>query len=72
MTDGAVVSHIEATDGQVTVTYRGAELRVSFDPDLAFEIPEKPWANRNGLYKRLLIERPGNTVRATLALDKKD
>jgi hypothetical protein len=71
-TDGAVISHIEATDGEVTVAYRGAELRVCFDPDLAFGIRQESRANRNGLYKRLVIERPGNTVRATLWLGEKD
>ena len=68
LTDGAATSTIESTDGEVTADYRGARLRVGFDPGLAFDIRDEPWANRNGLYKRLVIERPGNTVGATFWL----
>ena len=68
--DGSVSSSIESSGGLVTVVYRGAELEISFDPGLRFAIREKPWANRNGLYRRLVIETPRNSLGATLSLER--
>lgn len=69
-TDGTVESDIETNPGGVNVRYRGGRLAVSFDPDLPFQISADACANRNGLYKYLIVEAPDDTVGAIFSVEK--
>ncbi|MBS3761685.1 MAG: hypothetical protein KGZ25_00145 [Planctomycetes bacterium] len=69
-TDGMVETRVETDPGLVRAQYRGGGLSVSFDPDLSFEISAETCANRNGLYKYLVVEAPDDTVGAILFLER--
>jgi len=69
VTDGFSKSQIEGpADGVVQVKYLGHIYRVQFDRAMKATIEEKPYANRNAVYRSLLIESPGNGVQVTLEL----
>lgn len=68
VTDGEARSVIGLEPGRVSVAYRGAQLRVEFDPTLHAELEPTPIGNRNGLYRCLVLEAESDGVEVTLAL----
>lgn len=68
VTDGQDVSTIERGKGEVRVALAGAVYVVEFDPALEATVEEATYANRNGVYRSLVLEAPGPAIRATLRL----
>jgi hypothetical protein len=68
VTDGLAASQIGAEAGLVRILYRGARYTVRFDPPLDMRIDERQIGNRNGLYKVLVLQTPGDSIGATLEL----
>jgi hypothetical protein len=69
VTDGLEASTIEPGKGEVRVLLRGASYLVRFDPGLAATIDDATYANRNGVYRSLVLEGPGPSIEATLRLE---
>jgi hypothetical protein len=68
VSDGEAESAIQVCDGVATVSYRGATLAVRYAAGLSATLDDATVANRNGLYRCLVLECPGTTISATLAL----
>jgi hypothetical protein len=68
--DGEAESAITTNPGRVLLNYRGTSLTISFDPLLHMKIDETLVANRNGLYRTLILESPNAAVTATLTVGK--
>lgn len=58
-----------AKAGNVQVNYLGSKFDVAFDPALKSNIDDKIAANRNALYKCLIIEKKGNKIEAVMTLE---
>ena len=69
-TDGEAESRIVHESGAVSVAYRGAVLRIAFDPALSARIDDTRVANRNGLYTCLVVESANDSVAVDLALSR--
>jgi hypothetical protein len=68
-TDGQERSRVVGpADGVASVHYRGQELRVAFDAGLQSQLAAEGYANRNGVYRALLLEPSGGEVTVQLAL----
>jgi len=67
--DGTDTSIITQAPGSVSVTYRQASLLVAVDPPAIATLDEALVGNRNGLYRSLTWERPGNCIAATVTLE---
>jgi hypothetical protein len=70
VSDGASKSEIRLEDGRAIVSYLGAALTVTFPQNVKATLDESIYANRNGLYRSLILERAGGSI--GLALDMKE
>jgi hypothetical protein len=69
VTDGLDSSTIEQDKGEVRVLLHGASYQIRFDPGLTATIDDAQYANRNGVYRSLVLEGPGPSIEATLRLE---
>ncbi len=69
LTDGAEMSVITKTPGCVRVAYRDATLTVSYDSTCQVWVDETLAANRNGVYRALILETTRGEVAVELRLD---
>src|SRR3546814_805990 len=60
VSDGLEESNISAEAGKVIVHYMGHRYTIGFDPDDSFTIDPDPFANRNGIYRNLIIRTQGD------------
>jgi hypothetical protein len=68
VTDGQSVSEIQEAKDEVRVRYLTSTFLIRFDPSLKATIEEDAYANRNGVYRSLILEKPGASIEATLLL----
>jgi len=69
-TDGASRAKISTAPGAVTVRYLNAAYTVTFDPRLAASIRKTRYANRNALYRSLVLEADGGEIAVDLSLGR--
>ena len=53
---------------RVTVTYLGSTYEIILEKDCLYEIGSNLFANRNGIYRNLVIRKPGNKMQVRLEL----
>lgn len=69
VTNGSSKSEILKEDRRIKVNYMGHSLEVELDDqESTYHIAPKLFANRNGIYKNLIIETPGNHIKINLTL----
>ncbi|HVY74028.1 MAG TPA: hypothetical protein VG890_04315 [Puia sp.] len=69
VSDGNSKSWLTESDGDIRVEYLGHVYRILFDKELSYEIMPAVFANRNGIYRNLLIKSAGNTIEVKLKLE---
>lgn len=62
-------SRIAAEPGKVIVHYMGHRYVIEFDSDDTFTIDRDQFANRNGIYRNLIIRKQGDQLRINLRLE---
>jgi hypothetical protein len=55
--------------GKVTVNYLGHQYSIEFDKNNKVVIGQELFANRNGIYRNLIIRTPGNLMQVNLKLE---
>ena len=69
VTDGDARATVHGpADGAATVTYREHSYTVRFGPDVRAELGDDQYANRNGVYRSLVLTPAANEIQVTLAL----
>ena len=69
VSDGFAYSNLSAKAGDVRVDYLTHHYIIQFDRKLKYEISQTVYANRNGIYRNLVIKKPGNTMQVNLKLE---
>lgn len=69
ISDGATQSKLTRTPGDIRVEYLGHRYTILFNPQLSWEITPTTFANRNGIYKNLIIKNADSTLQIKLRLD---
>lgn len=66
---GLFESRIVAEPGRIMVHYMDHRYIIEFDKEDTFTIDQDLFANRNGIYRNLIIQRSGNDMRINLKLE---
>lgn len=66
---GLSKSAITQKSGEVVVSYLGHRYIITFDKNSDCVIDEDVFANRNGIYRNLVIKKPGNRISVDLKLE---
>lgn len=69
VSSGLAESSIAAEPGKVTVCYMNHRYLIEFDPEDIFTIDQDQFANRNGIYRNLIIRKSGDQLRVNLKLE---
>lgn len=68
VSDGSSTSDVSIHGQHATVAYREAAYTIQFDPSYRTRIDDTLCANRNGLYKTLILMTEGNDIEVLLSL----
>ncbi|WP_431213919.1 glycoside hydrolase family 9 protein [Puia sp. P3] len=68
VSDGTTKSNCHVSEGDIGVRYLGYNYSVLFDKRMSYEISPAVFANRNGIYKNLIIRSKGNRIDVRLKL----
>jgi len=69
VSDGNNKSSVDILVGNIRVAYMGHYYTIQFDKALSYEIRPTVFANRNGIYRNLVVKKPGNTIQVSLQLE---
>lgn len=66
---GLSESNVVEDPGTITVNYLGHRYTIEFDKHSTFFMGKDLFANRNGIYRKLIIRMPGNRMQVNLRLE---
>jgi hypothetical protein len=67
VSDGASMAEITGKANSVQVAYMGMTYEISFAEKVKSEIIDRGFANRNGIYKLLILEKAGYEIEIILS-----
>ena len=68
VTNGQSQSKFFEKENKVVVDYLGCSYEITFDKKSSYKIGKESFANRNGVYKNMIIQQAGNQININLKL----
>jgi hypothetical protein len=69
VSSGLSASNVEENPGKLVVNYQGHSYTIEFDKNGTVVMGRDLFANRNGIYRNLIIRMPGNRMQVNLRLE---
>jgi hypothetical protein len=68
VTNGQSQSKFIENGNKVLVNYLGCSYEITMDKNSSYKIGKESFANRNGVYKNLIVQQAGNQINVNLKL----